>query len=264
MRDGTRPTTGVRLFGATWFALWVWLAATGCGDVCVDDACAGDPQSPNPTWDTDGDHISNLTENHPPNAYLGFVDTIPNEDPSRAIGVPNGGSLDSAINLPDNGQGYTHYLGTDGAQADDWAVLATINAMEDASREWGQDSAFSTCRLNSQWTPTIRAQIGDLSLQMGGFWTDHDSHQNGLDADLRYLRDDAEGQLDLRDFPPNYDPYATVDLLSCLLLDASVQLILLDTALSSISTGGNQRLLHDPDHYNHFHVRVFNPTRYGQ
>lgn len=122
---------------------------------------------------------------------------------------------------------------------------------------------FSICRAMSQWNPNVRVQVGDLSLQYGGYWSDHLSHQNGLDGDLRYLMNSDTGALDLRFVPNDYDPYATVDLLNCLLRDDNLELILIDTLLSAISSGGEQRILHDPDHYNHFHVRVRNPTGYG-
>ena len=89
--------------------------------------CLQPPEPPkyeNPYWDTDGDGISNAVETNSANAHHGFDTTVVNTNPSIAKGTPGNGSLEGGINLPDNGEGYYHYLGTDPIDTDDWGTLA--------------------------------------------------------------------------------------------------------------------------------------------
>lgn len=56
---------------------------------------------PDPTypWDTDGDWISNNTENNSANDHHGFDPDVANENPSIANGTPTDGSLTGGINI---------------------------------------------------------------------------------------------------------------------------------------------------------------------
>ncbi len=127
--------------------------------------------------DIDGDGISNEVENNSANAYFNFNDTIPNIDPSIAHGTYTNGTLENGINLVDRGDslhGYYHYNGTDPIDYDDWGTLTILNKIEAAVRWW---EAFAFFDFG----------VGDISLQNGGYWSPQVSHQNGLDADFRYL-----------------------------------------------------------------------------
>jgi murein endopeptidase len=172
------------------------------------------PADANPYWDTDGDGISNAVEINPANAHHGFDTTQVDANPSKAKGQPNSGSLEGGINLPDEGEGYYHYIGRDPVDRDDWGTLALINMIEGGGR-WWQDLGHYSPRIG----------IGDMSLKEGGPFTnyydptelDHESHQNGLDVDVRYVRkDNLESPLNIKDNAENYDTSRTVIMLSCL------------------------------------------------
>jgi hypothetical protein len=198
---------------------------------------------------------------HPPNAIYGFrVDTV-DPNPSRAGGTPIAGWIDSAINRPDVGTMYVGFLAQgETPNTEDWGILTLINVIEGAGRRFEIAPGFAgACRVYTEGA-LPRLQVGDLSKQQGGPFPPHRSHQSGVDADVRYLRDDGEGPMNFREHADSihYDLYRTVDLMRCFMTDPRVQLILLDTALAGIANDGLSagRLVHDTAHFNHFHVRT--------
>lgn len=233
------------------------------------DGCEGEPsdyiENPddvNEWWDTDCDGISTPTELNNANAYLN-LDTATYDwayptacgEPCRycSPGVLECGWIDSAMNLVNQGLGYYHYLGTDPMDTDDWGTLELINMIEMAGRDWRSDN-YSPPRIG----------VGDLSrgnlatLTFGGNW-DHNCHQNGLEADFRYVRNDGQ-DLPLNLAGPDsihYDGVATVTLMNDYLDEyGDITLIILDTLYSGI-TGPDVH--HDTSHRDHFHVRIEDP-----
>lgn len=196
--------------------------------------------------DADEDGISDAVETNSANAHLGFDPYVPNVDPSIAHGLPNNGSLSGGINLPDNGSRYYHFRGNDPVDTDDWATLAAINTTEKASWKWTN--------------VVIRFGVGDMSTQYGGTFPPHASHQNGLDIDFRYLRNDAqEIPLDISTADSiYYDPQITANLMN-LLIETSgntVTHIFVDTNYAHLT---GSLLVHDTGHRNHFHIRIQDP-----
>jgi hypothetical protein len=96
------------------------------------------------------------------------------------------------------------------------------------------------------------------SRQFGGYFSPHSSHQNGLDVDIRYIRNDgSEAPLNIAG-PDSiyYDPDATVSVMNCLIANANVSMIFID----SVHAGLSGSILHNlAGHSDHFHVRIFDP-----
>jgi murein endopeptidase len=202
-------------------------------------------------WDKDGDGVSDATEeNNSKAGYLPFSPSQCDPDPSRPVGKFYAGSLDKGVNLTDRGSGYIHLRGGDPVDTDDWGSLELVNCVETVGRAWE-----ATGR---------RIDVNDLSRRPGGRFRPHSSHQNGLDADIRYVRKDGQdAPLDLRRNPEEYDPLATQELMRLFLKNCEVSLIFSDTGRLGF---GDQEL--DPDrevltyatgHSNHFHLRLNPP-----
>lgn len=108
---------------------------------------------------------------------------------SKAVGLPNAGSLRRGVELPATGRDFFT-----------WDPV-TKTVPNRAWRRWGTDRLIrvivSTLRRYRRANPEApRVGIGDLSRPRGGDFgarfgnLGHASHQNGLDADLYYPRRD--------------------------------------------------------------------------
>jgi len=239
---------------------------------CSDDAVVMDEPDP---WDPDRDGISTAVEEDPANGIYGFNPTVPNSNPSIAHGTGGNGSLEGGINLPNEqtlpaGEHPTARSTHDVAylafnetpDTEDWGTLRSINVVEAIGRWFRTDD---WCRYSSLIPTGPRAQVGDLSLQNGGDFSDHpSSHQNGLDIDVRYMQAWAEGPLDLADqaqLDNLYDPVATAELMECFYRTGLVEYIVYDTRTTLTNAAGSNFLHPDPRgrHSDHFHVHVKDP-----
>lgn len=244
----------------------------GCGLICcaiAGSACTTNqprrpppprqnPPSPSPTtptvncgprqnFDSDGDGISNPVEDtNSARRYANLQTGRCDEDPTEPHGRPNSGRITGALNLPDTGRGYLHFLGTDREDTDDWGTLETLTCIESVGR-----------RLRSR---NILLNIGDISLRGGGRFPPHASHQNGLDIDLRYIRKDRQSRpLDLRFEPQAYDASATKRVIDTFLEVCPVRLIFIDSDRVQFPLE-DPRIFHADGHSNHVHVRLEAPT----
>jgi penicillin-insensitive murein endopeptidase len=102
------------------------------------------------------------------------------EPPGQVIGFYSNGRLAQATALGRDGKGYVHlfqhrerYYGSEGL----------VRILEAAA-----------AALADAYPGGERLQIGDLSAEKGGRITRHASHQNGLDADIVYFRNDRREQ----------------------------------------------------------------------
>jgi hypothetical protein len=155
-------------------------------------------------------------------------------------GSPQTGTLYGANSLSDNGTGYYHFLGSDAPDSDDWGCSNYANQKVAGVGLW--------------WNQSPRMGIGDISRQGGGSFPPHGSHQNGLDIDVRYVRNDGqEGPLDFDQNPTAYDQAQTQSLVDryCTLAGASV--VYADARANLTASCVNTS---DPTHFNHFHVRL--------
>ena len=166
-------------------------------------------------------------------------------DPSRAVGKPFSGTLPQGVNLPDVGEGFRHSPGTDPPDSDDWTTLAMakcVKAVGAALRAEGRELG-----------------ITDLSRRGGGRFVPHKSHQNGLDADMRYQRVDKKNHpLDLKRNPELYDREATLALFRHFASRCPVDVLFVD--LDRVGFDADEvpgvRLAHVAGHSNHFHLRL--------
>lgn len=127
-----------------------------------------------------------LTEPVPPGEIAPPPDESyqPDLGVARAVGFYSSGSLESAENFPDSGNGFLKlFLPRDRG----WATRSLINTITHAAAS-----------VLSQYPNGERLQIGDASSYLGGYVSGHASHQNGLDVDLRYYA------VDQREVDPNY------------------------------------------------------------
>lgn len=230
------------------------------GDFCDDPDPTQVTETPDdtcPSWDTDCDGISNGVETNDANSYLNLDPDTPNDNPSIAHGDPCDGWIENALNLVNQGAGYYHYLGIDPIDTDDWGVLHLINMIEGAGRDW----------FTSGYSPP-RIGVGDLSKgdaetqQFGGDWRpDHECHQNGTEADFRYVRND-EQEASLNIAGPDsiyYDPEATAALMNYLFQN-SISIKIIVSPYCYITFTGIEAVYDTTgEHDNHFHLRIEDP-----
>ncbi len=238
------------------------------------------------TWDIDNDNISNAIEDE--NAGNGGpVTTISYEgntyyynknsntqppvlpldiptssawyrnrgthDYSLARGTVSSGTLTNGLRIANSGTGYQYWWGGDTPDTDNWGTLELINLVERVARAWR--------RLYPDY-PLITSM--DISKQNGGDWRpDHTSHQNGLDVDMRYIRNDNTANPfdfnNLQDYNPSqginyYNQTATQKLIN-LFLNSGAIIIFVDSR-SNLSGSGVQEA---SGHHHHFHVRIADP-----
>jgi hypothetical protein len=213
-----------------------------------------------PAWDRDGDSISVAVELDSINNSLYHFDTSAiDRNPSLARGTPGAGTIDSGIHLPNAGTGYYHFLGTDTVYTDDWGVLGLVNTVERAGRCWDE-------------AQRRRTGIGDMSRRAGGSFPPHQDHQNGLDADVRYVRRGGAAQdtfgLDLQVNPNDLDTNATIILWNCFVQSPRVEFLIIDSIYFRPFILNSPKLRFDRDtveraHRNHFHVRILDPDGTG-
>lgn len=197
--------------------------------------------------DSDGDGISDRVEAN--NLAMGHSSLDPMrcnpEDPSAALGRPYGGTLGDGVNMPDRADGFRHFLGSDAVDTDDWATLAMVQCLEAV----GQGMAKRGREIG----------VTDLSRARGGRFAPHKSHQNGVDADMRYQRKDAKNwPLDLKRHIEEYDPAQTLAMFKLFAAHCPVEVVFAD--LDRIGFEPEQvpglRLAHVNGHSNHLHLRL--------
>lgn len=205
--------------------------------------------------------MSAATERNQANGYLFLRGPwLIDPDPTIAHGLPyqnpntgEYGSLENGLNIADSSHyeqfcgGYFHYYGSDAIDTDDWGTATLIRTVELVSETWG----------GRHIRP--RVQTGDMSLQSGGYWSDHPkSHQNGLDVDIRYMRKSGvEAPLDLRSEVAALDSAKTVELIGLFIARPNVTLVIIDSRSTYPCT--NPKVDCVTDHYDHFHVRIADP-----
>ncbi len=243
------------------FALIVLVIST-MADICppYPDPPTETPPDVCPSWDTDCDNISDAVETNDANSYLGLDPNSVDTNFSVAHGYPWDGWIENAFNLVNEGTGYSHYNPEKGEpliDTDDWSVLTLINMIEGAGRDW----------YSNGYIPP-RIGVGDLSKgdqytqQFGGYFPPHKCHQNGLEVDIRYVRNDGnEGGLNVYTQPSLYDQSATVKLMNFLCWNGDV----VEIVVSRYAFVGGEVITEDTTtgHDDHFHVRIEDPDGTG-
>ena len=224
----------------------------GCEEIELPDLTTLPPDS-HPAYDSDGDGISNAVELNSANAYLNLDTSRHDPNPSIAHGQPCNGSLENGLNMVNTGTGYYHY-NPEKIDYDDWGVLHLINMIEGAGRDW----------YNNSYIPP-RIGIGDLSLRYGGYWPDHSCHQNGLEVDIRYVRNDGlDIGLNLSTQDSLYfDKSATIALMNYLFNNSNSVKIYVGTYLRGKIIFSGIDTVYDSNHNDHFHLRIQDPDGTG-
>ena len=165
------------------------------------------------------------------------------------------GCLKNSGNMPDSGDGFMHYLGTnEDVDFDDWTSYAVYYQIKNAADDW-----------HTLYPNGPRLQFGDISKQYGGPFTEGApnrlSHQNGTDIDIRYVRDDGEGRMSFTDpDPKHYDLNKTIELINTIFANCNVERIIIDSR-SGITITPASKVTYDSTnvHSDHFHLRLVNP-----
>jgi len=174
---------------------------------------------------------------------------------SVAVGVPGAGRLVGGVKLPARGPGFAT-----------WDPI-TRRSPSRGWRRFGTDRLVRTLlRVTRRYAvahPGARPlAIGDLSRPRGGSFgpqfgfIGHQTHQNGLDADVYYPRTDR------RLTPPKsaalIDRRLAQDLVDRFLA-AGAEAVLIGPATRLKGPPGRVKVV--PNHDNHLHVRMPNPRR---
>lgn len=110
-----------------------------------------------------------------------------------------------------------------------------IATFKEVARQWRQIS------------PDVRIGVGDLSLPHGGWMPGHQSHQQGVDMDIRVFRKDG-AELPMGYKSPGYSRALTQQMVDLLLETGEVELILFnDPQVRGVT--------YWPNHDSHLHVR---------
>ncbi len=206
-----------------------------------------------------------------PEAATASDDTHFTEGPvEQAIGLYSNGSLTNAMSVPNQGEGFKKvFVSRDRG----WSTYDLQAVLAKVSHD-----------VKAQYAGKVeRLQIGDMSLRNGGFVGRHSSHQNGLDADIAYLRTNrseqrvehngwAERFVINGELTPNFDVQRNWELMRKFVATGRVTRIFVDSAIkkafceytSAIGTRAAEtetlRILRVwPHHHDHLHVRLSCP-----
>ncbi len=150
--------------------------------------------------------------------------------PAGAENLPR--SSAGFVQLPASGAGFYGYYG--------------------ASRRWGKpELVYGILRAGQAWAQQGRGPrlgVGDISLENGGPISGHKSHQRGIDADCRPMRNDGK-ELAITIQEPAYDRARTQAILTLLARNTQVDVVFFNDRNVQPST---PLVNHD----NHFHLRV--------
>lgn len=165
---------------------------------------------------------------------------------SVALGTPNGGRLEDGVLLPVRGPGFYTYN------------PATQQQPGGPDRTWGTATLVrEVIALGAWWARRHPARtplgIGDLSREHGGPFTGpvvgHQSHQNGLDVDIRLVRRDGAQRAA---GPDSYDRALTQAVVDRLVARGA-SLVLIGPSLDLHGPPGV--VVRWPNHDDHLHVR---------
>ncbi len=230
--------------------------------------------------DTDDDEISNLLEVKKYDLGNADMDPYDEDRPGYSTsnsGTPYNGTLITAWALPwgnttdshNNGagpvtysnsmesfSGYWYYRGIDDPDTDNWGTEPLLKLVQDVGAAWQRT-------VRGPGTSFAYITSMDMSKEFGGDFSGHNSHENGLDVDIRYIRNDGtSGPFSFgntNDFDPpginKYDAEATRILLSLILEYGNIDSIYLDGR----AFWTDSRIVHRSDHYDHMHIRIKQP-----
>jgi penicillin-insensitive murein endopeptidase len=186
-------------------------------------------------------------------------------------GTYNNGTLEDAECLQESGEGY-------------------MQLYRDMERIWGTSDMINMIvavgqDMNSRYPGRDRLQVEDISSKNGGDLTEHGSHEIGLDADIQFYKLDGKEHVSRwqgnnREFAKpmvnpdgsvsgNFDVGRNFEVMKSMFRHGRVARVFIDTNLKKslcryaretgqLNSAANvlRNLVHEPNHQDHFHVRL--------
>lgn len=230
--------------------------------------------------------------------------TVPTNITSQDLGYPQGthsnGQLIKGLRIPNNSKGYYQHKGGDvKVNTDNYALPEVLNKIEKVGKRWAdlhpdltplKANLFTAGNQDNLYTEDGRPQVngirigtGDFSRASGGpFYKldingnivndddgapiiEHNSHQNGLDVDVRYVKkDNTEGGVKVTESA--YDRFLSNELVNLFLNEGGAVKVIVDYQSSITSDLYATNIIYDNnddgrrDHIDHFHVAFANPN----
>jgi penicillin-insensitive murein DD-endopeptidase len=207
-----------------------------------------------------------------------FISTFvfASNEPSRSIGIYWKGKLKNGINAHEIFRSHFPLIASVSPSGHQFANRKLVDALLDVS-QW----------LQEQWSGKYSLIVGDISRKFGGRLARHETHQNGLDADISYLSSDPQSEghrsrLYHNRFPetfvlkgkvlPSFDVVKNYELFRYIVMTQDVSQIFLSCkikrALMTYEPPGElpeerealfTKLVTYPYHDDHFHLRLTCP-----
>jgi penicillin-insensitive murein endopeptidase len=181
---------------------------------------------------------------------------------AMSIGQPNSGRLINAVQLPEHK--YWERVSPYGA----YTTQETIAYLE---RSLG--------RVHLRFPDTPKISVGDISLQNGGNFKPHLSHQSGRDVDIGFFYSDGSTWY-RRGHAKNLDLARNWAFVRALISETDLRFVLIDYSIQALlrehaegigedpvwleavfrgSPGRPALIRHAPGHATHMHIRFYNP-----
>jgi penicillin-insensitive murein DD-endopeptidase len=212
-----------------------------------------------------------LEKNTDPNELPGNPSDPTQGSHPQAIGFYSDGRLTHASSISQSGMGFVK--------------LYRNRGTEFTSSDMTEILRGAALKMYYDHPEGERLQFGDLSIKNGGKLLQHESHQNGLDADIVYLRHSHQEQDPYTEhfiesfvthgkLSPNFDLERNWDLLNALVATGRVSRIFVDAVIKRafckwarrekglVGVDETLRRLRPYEkHFDHFHVRITCPLQ---
>jgi penicillin-insensitive murein endopeptidase len=187
-----------------------------------------------------------------PTTVSDFTYSFDTESFPQAIGFYAEGKLQDAIQLPNSGFGFARYLTKKDRS---WGTTDMITLIQNVSEVFFKNFP--------EFGPLA---VGDISQREGGDITPHAAHQNGLDADILYVK---------KQRTKSYDAQGNLDLFKLIVASKHINRIFLSPAMKKkvcahaktnelmsdeLTQETLRRLRPISKHTTHFHIRMVCPV----
>ncbi|MDH3976848.1 MAG: penicillin-insensitive murein endopeptidase, partial [Deltaproteobacteria bacterium] len=229
-----------------------------------------------------------INEDYLPEGDAGAIPANVNTLMAYSQGTHGDGRLFGGLRVANNDKGYFYQHSVDVDDTDNFAIPEVLQRIEAVAKEWerrhpdleplksnmftngDRDNLYTDDgRKDSAGNPKlngVRFGMNDLSLENGGrmCWPTasggidcHNSHQNGLDVDVWFVRkDNQEGPVNVAN-KALYDQALSEELIN-LFIEVGGAIRIFVASNSEINTTEIIRI--QEDHYDHFHATFPNPN----
>ena len=220
-------------------------------------------------WDEDG--LSNYVE-----VENGLNPLLADAMVSVERGTYNNGLIVKSLRIANINKGYYYFKSKDTNDTDNYGTLRALQTIEAVAKQWESvypdlyplkkdifvyggydnldinDDDKDNNLDNNTWNE-VRIGIGDISKQPGGPFLPHETHQNGLNADIRYvMKNNTEARLDVRETYELFSQEYTEALINLFIQHGATKIIIdpetkiQQTSIIILDSTGK--------HSNHIHV----------